>query len=762
MSEHANQEHLYAFKPGVSKNIVICCDGTWNFAEQKDDGKDAPTNVCKIYQAIDPTRDGFDTPQLAWYDQGVGAELGPAGKLLSLFGKLLASKVPGLEKLGPLVEGATGLGVAENIREAYTWLCRVYAPGDRIFLFGFSRGAFQVRSLSGLIYTVGLLKSSAHNYARTAFRKYEQFRPRNIGKDHARGDTREARAHLSDDEAELFHDHDALRIHFLGVWDTVAGLGLPMWGWSFELLRIRTSYHNTTVVPCVDHAYHAVAMDEHRSSFMPILLKAPANFKGVLEQRWFRGAHADVGGGYADTSLSDVALEWMMDRAEQAGLRFTPRRRLAIRPDSLGSLHDEAVRTTAYAMAGLWPRMFPLSVPLREAAQAHFGIQADEFDDVGEWHGSVSERSQRLAAEERAQRFHPASRLLRLALAPDKDAPALWDRAERDPRDVEWQLILPHQPPPRFLVYAARIWSPSGVVLIKGRRYWIHEVKPALDGRRALRTRKWFDLDDAADADGKSSLRILCEAWRRWRLFSVRFIFAAAKRYPDAQWFQLIGMINKPTHWDRRTLSTLRLLFYLLIRDPRALLYRQFALGRNVTFVANASGPFYCYANDLWIAAGNNSGAIEMQIIDLGPETAPLPAGVGSPVDERPLIVAIRGLQLAVALLLLGLAGYAAYLFTDAAWQAIAQADLQQRLWPMTNVFSDSAPAPALGASVTRAGKVVGEFIHGVAMGHPALLWIVAGGLALGLVSALFKGARRLLEKALAKSAQQAPDTEPH
>jgi hypothetical protein len=100
------------------------------------------------------------------------------------------------------------------------------------------------------------------------------------------------------------------------------------------------------------------------------------------------------------------------------------------------------------------------------------------------------------------------------------------------------------------------------------------------------------------------------------------------------------------------------------------------------------------------------------------------------------------------------------YLFTGAAWQALAQADLQQRLWPITNAFSDSAPSPALGDSVTHAGKVVGEFLRGVAMGHPALLWLVAGGLALGLASALFKGARRLLVKALASSAQQSPDQE--
>jgi len=652
MSADATVE-AYAFKPGINKNIVICCDGTWNFAAQEDEGESAPTNVCKLYRAIDPERDAHDTPQLAWYDEGVGAELGLAGKLLSFIGRLLASKVPGLEKLGPLIEGATGLGVAENIREAYVWLCRVYAPGDRIFLFGFSRGAFQVRSLSGLIHVVGLLKSSAHNYSQTAFDKYRNFRPTQSEKQHVRGNIAEERVFLSDSERALFHDREKLRIHFLGVWDTVAGLGLPMWGWSFEIFRVNTSYHNTAVVPSVEHAYHAVAMDEFRSSFMPVLLKRPAGFQGQFEQKWFRGSHADVGGGYCDARLSDIALDWMMAKAEAAGLRFRPRHRLSPKPEALGSLHDEVARCTAYAMAGLWPRMFPLSPSLRQEVRETFGEQADEFEEVGEWHESVSERGTRLQAEEAAG-CRPHARLLRLATAPDQDAPALWNRAEPDPRDVHWRLVAPGQPASRFVVYAERIWSPTGVVLIKGRRYWIRAVEQPSPERGSVCTGLWYDLDDPADTGGKSSVRTLYENLRNCNFFPARFIFSGAKRYPDARWFQLMGMINRPTHWDRRTRSPLWLLFYLLVRDPGELLFRQFPLGANVSFAAKASGPFYCYANDLWMAAGNNSGALEMEISDVGAEPCAAPAEATEPGNEKTLVVAMRIAQVA---LLLGL-GY--------------------------------------------------------------------------------------------------------
>lgn len=644
----------YEFKPGINKNIVICCDGTWNFAAQQDEGESAPTNVHKLFRAVDRRRDEFDTPQLAWYDEGVGAELGLAGKLLSFVGRQLAKKVPGLEKLGPLIEGATGLGVAENIREAYVWLCRVYAPGDRIFLFGFSRGAFQVRSLSGLIHTVGLLKSSAHNYSRTAFDKYRKFRPKRSDKQHVRGDVAEERAHLDADELALFHDREQLRIHFLGVWDTVAGLGLPMWGWSFELFRINTQYHNTAVVPSVAHAFHAVAMDEFRSSFMPVLLKRPAGFTGKLEQKWFRGAHADVGGGYRDARLSDIALDWMMDKAEAAGLRFEPRQRLAPQTDSLGSLHDEVARAQAYALAGLWPRMFPLSQALREQVRAVFGAAADDFEEVGEWHESVNERGARLAAEQADGGRGAHSRLLRLATAPDQDAPALWNRAEPDPRDVEWRLVVPDAAPQRFVVYAERIWSPTGMVLIKGRRYWLRALTETSAARQAVCTGKWFDLDDPADANGKGSLRTLFENLRAGNFLPARFLFAGAKRYPDARWFQLMGMINRPTHWDRRTRSPLWLLFYLLVRDPGELLFRQFPLGANVSFVAKASGPFYCYANDLWMAAGNNSGAIEMEISDLGDASAAPPAEARQPANEKFVVWVARALQV-VTLLGVGL-----------------------------------------------------------------------------------------------------------
>jgi uncharacterized protein (DUF2235 family) len=197
-------------------------------------------------------------------------------------------------KLGVCAEGATGLGISQNICEAYTWLCKVYQPGDRIFLFGFSRGAFTVRSLSGMIYHVGLMKSEYVSDVPLHYKRYRDW-SKEIG---AKAESdKEKRAQNIIKDSERIHERDKLRIHFLGVWDTVAALGIPLWGWSFEIFRIRTAFHDPTLVPIIDNAYHSVAMDELRSSFMPVLLKAPPEniAKPKFEQLWFRGAHADVG-----------------------------------------------------------------------------------------------------------------------------------------------------------------------------------------------------------------------------------------------------------------------------------------------------------------------------------------------------------------------------------------------------------------------------------------------------------------------------------
>lgn len=618
------------------KNIVVCCDGTWNTPTQTDGGKPSPTNVWKLYEAVDDVAVGAPgaTPQLRWYDEGVGAELGRLGRLLNWAGSILIGVFGGKLgiqlKLGAIVEGATGLGVAQNIREAYCWLSQVYRPGDRIYLFGFSRGAFQVRSLSGALFHCGLLKPEYISYAGELFKLYarERKRPRqNDTRPRWQQDEELGRLHAAD----MFQKPDQFSVHFLGVWDTVAGLGLPMWGWSFELFGIRTKYHDTTLVPIIEHACHAVAMDEERSSFMPVLLKRPEKWNGKFEQRWFRGAHADVGGGYAgwgpsNLALSDIALRWMMERAQSADLRFRDPVIQGQWFEADAPLHSEVASKPAYVLAGTWPRMFP--VPDEP------GATASPASPLGNWHGSVAERERRIDAW--TEREH----LARLG------ASAGWELPEPDPREAGWRDLEAGEESEPIAVYADRIWNPTGIVLRAGVPYEFRA-----EGR-------WLDLKDASDAEGVSSWAIL----KTLNVFSPRLWLCWAKRVFDAPWMQLVGMVNHPTDWERRTLPAWFLLWYLLVREPAELEERQFPIGKTSAFIPKKSGPLYCFANDMWTTYGNNSGSVTLWIKRLESGSARPPRSNDRVLSRIMLplgALASVVLTLLIALLALFLTGWA-------------------------------------------------------------------------------------------------------
>ncbi|MBI4989381.1 MAG: DUF2235 domain-containing protein [Rhodocyclales bacterium] len=575
----------------TSKNIIVCCDGTWNSPTQTDGGEPAPTNVRKLYAAVDDEADPArprvpgDTLQIRWYDEGVGAALGFWGKLLNFLGTLLAGawggKLNAQAKLGVIIEGATGLGIAQNIREAYLWLSQVYQPGDRIFLFGFSRGAFQVRSLSGLLFHCGLLKPEFSGFAPELFKLYEKERKRRQQDDtRPRWQIDQNIAKLKTDG--LIHDPEQFRIHFLGVWDTVAALGLPMWGWSFELFGIRTKYHDTTLVPIIEHAYHAVAMDEERSSFMPVLLRRPAYWDGkAFEQKWFRGAHADIGGGYAGfgpqkIALSDIALRWMMKKAQAAGLRY---RSPVVEPtysEVDAPLHSEVASKPAYVLSGTWPRMFPV------AAQPY----DPPAPELGDWHDSVGERERAITG------WGERERLARLGASQG------WCRPQPDPRERGWRDLEPNEKSAPVEIFSDRAWNPTGIILRAGLPYRFH----AEGG--------WIDRDPpTCSPEGISTWRILQK-----NLLSLRFWACWAKRYFSAPWMQLIGMVNHPTDWQRRTLPAWMLPWFVLVKEPRELAKRQFPIGVDSVFIPAKTGPLYCFANDMWIFYGNNAGSVRLTV----------------------------------------------------------------------------------------------------------------------------------------------------
>lgn len=261
------------------KRLIVCCDGTWNAA----DSQSAETNVALMARAIHATQDTGGIPQIVLYLRGVGSV--------------------GL-KAEQWFEGAVGFGVDENIRSAYMFIAQNYVPGDQIFLFGFSRGAFTARSLAGFISACGILKRQRLGDLLSAWDYYRSPPPHSP----------EAfqKAYKTD-------NHLGARISFLGVWDTVGALGIPSHLLATENER-RYAFHNTSPCPIVDHACHALAVDEHRDQFVPTLWTGKEPDGVRIEQVWFAGAHADVGGGYVTRTLADIPLVWMGKTAEAKGL----------------------------------------------------------------------------------------------------------------------------------------------------------------------------------------------------------------------------------------------------------------------------------------------------------------------------------------------------------------------------------------------------------------------------------------------------------
>jgi len=293
----------------MPKNIVICSDGTGNTAV-----KNRGTNVFKLYEAVDIH--GHRMPgsnvvrQIAYYDDGVGTE------------SLLPMKLMGM---------MFGLGLSRNVRELYTDLSRVYEPEDRIFLFGFSRGAFTVRTLAGFILCCGIPVAAEYR-TDAALRKavaeaYTEYRKRYRTYWNQRSADRPIIRH-EETFAELADGWGArytgVPIEFIGVWDTVDAVGMPFDElanfWDRFIYAFR--FPDRKISHRVHRACHAISIDDERQTFHPTLWDEQDAKAGQVEQVWFPGVHSNVGGGYPKQGMSLVALDWMMAQAEASGLRF--------------------------------------------------------------------------------------------------------------------------------------------------------------------------------------------------------------------------------------------------------------------------------------------------------------------------------------------------------------------------------------------------------------------------------------------------------
>jgi uncharacterized protein (DUF2235 family) len=334
------------------RNIVLLSDGTGNSAAKLN-----KTNVWRLYQALDLGGDD----QIAFYDDGVGT-----------------SGFRPLQLLG----GAFGWGLSRNVRDLYEFLCRHYRKGDQIYIFGFSRGAFTARTLAGLIGKCGILDHAEtvpiHRLpglrrdevlldtheglkvgVKLAYKSYRRgYNDAPVAKIYRRlrdlilgpvPDPETFRRKYSIDRG-VEQDEERVRIRFVGVWDTVGAVGVPVDELSSMIDNIFYPHRfpDQDLSDKVERACHAIAIDDERYTFHPVLWNERGTADSErISQVWFPGMHSDVGGGYPDNDLAEVALKWMIGQVRQdgkrdGGLRFNAHSLRAIeqRAQPLGKMHD--------------------------------------------------------------------------------------------------------------------------------------------------------------------------------------------------------------------------------------------------------------------------------------------------------------------------------------------------------------------------------------------------------------------------------------
>jgi uncharacterized protein (DUF2235 family) len=323
----------------MSKRLIMCCDGTWNSPDQARGGVSCPTNVTKLAEMV-PTAGSDGVEQRLHYQKGVGT-----GRWERIRG------------------GAFGFGLSRNVMEAYRFIVANFDPGDELYFFGFSRGAFTARSTAGLVRNAGVLRRDHIDRVEQA---YELYRSR------AKADHPDGR------EARLFrrsYSHET-GIRFIGVWDTVGALGIPVTGVPLlTAFNRRWTFHDTGLSSSVQAAFHALAIDEQRRPFEPTLWRTQPHSEGQrVEQVWFVGSHCGVGGGELDSSLSDITLLWMADRARSCGLTLLSSDSSgspgsgepALQPDPMGRVSNS--RTLVYRLWRPFERPLGRTDPVHEYA----------------------------------------------------------------------------------------------------------------------------------------------------------------------------------------------------------------------------------------------------------------------------------------------------------------------------------------------------------------------------------------------------------
>lgn len=513
------------------RNLVVCCDGTWNTPDMKDGGIPSPTNVYKLWGAVE-SEDPKGKEQRKYYHPGVGTNGG------------YVSRIAG---------GTFGTGLSKNIVSAYKWLAEEYEPKDRIFLFGFSRGAFTVRSLAGMISKCGLADLKKPDLSQDEVWSLVD----NIFARYRREPHDEALA-----AASKYHNVKSggnaagtTPIHFLGVWDTVGALGVPddqALANLFDDPR-RYQFHDTELSATVKTARHAVAIDERRQVFAPTLWSNADKHDDAVEI-WFPGVHADVGGGYAATGLSDIALGWMIEEAEKSGLRVRADTKRQIRGDPHGILHDSVTGIFDSDLANVRPRSVP-----------GLGVNGQQ----GNFHPSALAR----------QKSPPISQ-------PDYWPTVRLAKNKSVTRDV----------------FAREKWNQTGIFVKKGEKYRLSASGQWLDGLTVKSgpggtNDGVFQIGEIAHliSAGVGKLETLIEKATGNGHANIKL----TRREETLPWMALTGAVANGRGVDA---------------NGHAKRHQIFLVGEGCTLLPENDGYLYFFANDAWEKYDNNRGSVRVVI----------------------------------------------------------------------------------------------------------------------------------------------------
>ncbi|HET7835891.1 MAG TPA: DUF2235 domain-containing protein [Variovorax sp.] len=355
----------------MAKNIVFCADGTWKgLGHSQGDGDELQadaTNVLRLFAALA----GAVTPDsLRKQDEQEKVALGPDGGATQV-AKYLHGVGDSGNAIRKILGGVFGEGFIERIVRGYTFVSRNYQPGDRIYLAGFSRGAYTVRALGGMVAAMGLLPPDA---MRADDGSYDAGKAYGLGI-HVWAEYRRRAGKASTllgyleefksrriDPARLVQ---GVGIEAIGVWDTVGSLGVPLYDPADAKKIDVFEFADRALSPKVRSGFHAIAIDEQRGDFEPTLWDA----RDGVHQRWFCGAHADVGGGYPTQDLSGFALDWMIGHFRDSGVEISPQYQ-AVKAGNFGPVHTP-YKDPPFALLPHGPRKIPQDALFHPSVQVY-------------------------------------------------------------------------------------------------------------------------------------------------------------------------------------------------------------------------------------------------------------------------------------------------------------------------------------------------------------------------------------------------------